>query len=60
MNSKSEFNRSHIPRLIVEVEDENKKAQRLKQEQADKEELDGKQLWWRPGALPGDSAESAR
>ena len=39
LNSKSEFNRSHIPRLVVEVEEEEKKTRRLEQEQADREEL---------------------
>ena len=40
LNSKSEFNRSHIPRMIVEVEEDDKKARRLELEQADKEEIE--------------------
>ena len=40
LNSKSEFNRSHIPRLMLEVEEKDKRELRLAQEQADKEELD--------------------
>ena len=40
LNSKSEFNRSHIPRLVLEVEEKDAQEQRLAQEQADKEELE--------------------
>ena len=39
LNSRAEFNRCHIPRLVVEVEEEGKKKKRLEQEQRDKEEL---------------------
>ena len=39
LNSKSEFNRCHIPRLVVEQEDEEHMKLRLEQEKRDKEEL---------------------
>ena len=34
LNSKSEFDRSHIPRLVLELEEEDTKALRLAREQA--------------------------
>ena len=50
LNSKAEFNRCHIPRLVVEVEDEDTRKKRLDQEKKDKEEieqiLDNMNLRW--------------
>ena len=40
LNSKSEWSRSHIPRLVLELEEEDMKKLRLAQEQADREELE--------------------
>ena len=40
LNSKYEFNRCHIPRLVVEKEDEQVTLKRLEQERRDREELD--------------------
>ena len=40
LNSKSEFNRSHIPRRVLELEGEDVKTQRIAQEQKDREELE--------------------
>ena len=45
MNSKSEFNRCHIPRLVVEMEDEESKLRRLEREQLEDEELRGVLFW---------------
>ena len=39
LNSRSEFNRCHIPRLVVEEEDEDSREQRLKLEEQTKEEI---------------------
>ena len=39
LNSKSEFNRCFIPRLVVEKEDEEQRLKRIEQEQRDREEL---------------------
>ena len=39
MNSKAEFNRCHIPRLVVEVEDQETKLARLKLKKEHREEL---------------------
>ena len=36
LNSKSEFNRCHIPRLVVEQEDEEHMKLRIEQEKKDK------------------------
>ena len=40
LNSKAEYNRSHIPRLMVELEQDEAKRQREEQEQLDKEEME--------------------
>ena len=37
LNSKSEYNRCHIPRLVVEREDEGKREQRLSMEKKNRE-----------------------
>ena len=39
MNSRSEFNRCHIPRLVVEMEEEGAKKEREAREQKELEEL---------------------
>ena len=39
MNSKAEFNRSYIPRLVVEREDEESRILRESKERLEKEEL---------------------
>ena len=41
LNSKSEFNRCQIPRLVVEVEDEKSRLKRLEDERLEEEELRG-------------------
>ena len=50
LNSKSEFNRCHIPRLVVEEEDEEKRKKRLEKEKLEKEEtgrmLDTMEMTW--------------
>ena len=50
MNSKAEFNRCHIPRLVVEEEDESSKEARLLEEKEYKEEvsrlLENQDLSW--------------
>ena len=51
LNSKSEFNRCQIPRLVVEVEDEETRLRRLEKEKLDQEEtlgaLDREHSSWR-------------
>ena len=39
LNSKSEFNRCHIPRLVVEEEEEDVRKQRLAKEEKERQEL---------------------
>ena len=39
LNSKSELNKCHIPRLVVEVEDEEKTKERKEQEQREEDEM---------------------
>ena len=39
LNSRSEFNRCHIPRLVVEEEDEDSREQRLKLEEQTRQEI---------------------
>ena len=50
LNSKAEFNRCHIPRLIIEEEDEESRKSRIEKEQLYKEEtqkvLDNMDLSW--------------
>ena len=50
MNSRAEFNRCYIPRLVVELEDESMIKKRMEQELKDQEEineiLDGMELNW--------------
>ena len=50
LNSRAEFNRCYIPRLVVEVEDEDKRKERMEQEEKYKEEikevLDSMELNW--------------
>ena len=50
LNSKSEFNRCHIPRLVVEEEDEQKRKKRLEKEKLEKEKtgrmLDTMEMTW--------------
>ena len=41
LNSKSEFNRCQIPRLVVEVEDEETRLRRVENEKLEQEELKG-------------------
>ena len=40
MNSKAEFKRCHIPRLVVEVENEEKSKEIIDREQKNKEEME--------------------
>ena len=41
LNSKSEFNRCQIPRLVVEIEDEETRLRRLEEEKLEQDELNG-------------------
>ena len=45
LNSKAEFNRCFIPRLVVEVEDEATVKLRLEKEQKDREEIEIRTTW---------------
>ena len=40
LNSRAEFNRCHIPRLVVEEEDDSSKQERMEKEKTDQEDLD--------------------
>ena len=42
LNSRGEFNRCHIPRLVVEIEDQEKKEKRLLEEAEENEEIQSK------------------
>ena len=40
MNSKAEFNRCHIPRLVVEEEDQDQESRRLKEEDIKRQDME--------------------